>query len=124
MYSEIKQKEFEWYLRDLFFRSLYNNNNTGLVVNIQKKEIPSFLRKYLRYRQTNIEELSNLLEIVLDKLQNVNVLTIDKENIKFESKLIRKQCGKCFYINYLSKSEPYQCTRCKSSDLNEFPKTK
>jgi hypothetical protein len=122
MYSEIKLKEFEWYLRDFFFRSTNNNKNTDLVVNFKRDEIPSSLRKYLRYKSSDIEEISNLLEIVLIKLQKDKVLTTDIKSVKIDSKLIRKQCSKCFYINYLSTNEPIQCSRCKSPDLHEFPK--
>jgi predicted Zn-ribbon and HTH transcriptional regulator len=124
MYSDIKLKEFEWYLRDLFFRTTSNNKNMDILVNFKRDEISSSLRKYLRYKNTDIEEISNLLEIVLNKLQKDNVLTIDNKNIKIDSKLKRKQCSNCFYINYLSINEPIQCSRCNSQDLHDFPKRK
>jgi hypothetical protein len=122
MYSEIKLKEFEWYLRDFFFRASNNNKNTEIAINFKRDEIPLSLREYLRYKHSSIEELSNLLEVVLIKLQKDNFLTIENKNIKIDSRLIRKQCSKCFYINYLSINESIQCSRCNSPYLHEFPK--
>ena len=122
MYSEIKLKEFEWYLRDFFFRYKDNNKNTDVLNNFKRDEIHSSLRKYLRYKNSDMEEISNLLEIVLIKLQKDKVLTIDNKNIKIDSKLVRKQCSKCFYINYLLLNEIIQCSRCDSLSLHEFPK--
>jgi len=37
MYSEIKLKEFEWYLRDFLFRAINNNKNTDLLINFKKR---------------------------------------------------------------------------------------
>lgn len=122
MYSEIKLKEFEWYLRDFLFRATNNNKNTDLLINFKKDDMSSSLRKYLRYKNSDIEEISNLLEIVLIKLQKDKVLTINNKNIKIEAKLTRTQCSKCFYINYLSINESIQCSRCNSPDLHKFPK--
>jgi hypothetical protein len=122
MHSEIKLKEFEWYLRDFFFRSINNNKNKGSLVTFKRDEILSSLRKYLRYRNSETEEISNLLENSLIKLQKDNVLIANNKDIKIDSKLTRKQCSKCFYINYLSTNEPIQCTRCNSLDMHDFPK--
>ena len=122
MYSEIKLKEFEWYLRDFFFRTINTNKNKNLLVSFKRDEILSSLRKYLRYKNSEIEEISNLLENVLIKMQKDNVLTTNNKDIKIDSQLTRKQCSKCFYINYLSINEPIQCTRCNSLDMHDFPK--
>jgi hypothetical protein len=122
MYSEIKLKEFEWYLRDFLFRAINDNKNTDLLINFKKDDMSSSLRKYLRYKHSDIEEISNILEIVLIKLQKDKVLTIDNKNIKIKAKLTRMQCSKCFYINYLSINESIQCSRCNSPDLHIFPK--
>ena len=94
MYSEIKLKEFEWYLRDFLFRSINNNKNTDLLINFKRDDVSSSLRKYLRYKNSDIKEVSNLLEIVLIKLQKDKVLTIDNKNIKIDAKLTRTQCSK------------------------------
>ena len=122
MYSEIKLKEFEWYLRDFFFRTINTNKNKNLLVSFKRDEILSSLRKYLRYKNSEIEEISNLLENVLIKMQKDNVLTTNNKDIKIDSQLTRKQCSKCFYINYLSKNEPIHCNRCNSPELREFRK--
>ena len=122
MYSEYKIKEFEWYLRDFFFRVTNNNKNIDIVINFNRDEISLSLRKYLRYKHSSFEEISNILEVVLIKMQKDNVVIIDDKNIKINSKLIRKQCGKCFYINYLSENEQIQCSRCNSRYLHDSPK--
>jgi len=127
MYSEIKVKEFEWYLRDLFFRINKNNNNNDkeLIKDFRKEEIAKFLIKnYLRYRDFEFDEISNLLNIVLEDMQKNNILIIDNELIKIHSKFNRKQCTKCFYINYLSLNEGICCRRCHSNNLQEFPRKK
>jgi hypothetical protein len=126
MYSKIKIKEFEWYLRDLFFRTNNNNNNDKDFINdFRKDEIARVLIKnYLRYRNSELDEISNLLNIVLENMQKNNILIVDNEKIKIHSKFNRKQCTKCFYINYLSLIEAICCSRCKSENLQEFPKKK
>jgi hypothetical protein len=125
MYSDIKLKEFDWYLRDLFFRTNKNNNNDKKIENFSKEEIAKFLIKnYLRYRNSGFDEISNLLNMVLDDMQKNNILIVDNEIIKIHSNFNRKQCAKCFYINYLSLKEDIHCRRCDSDNLQEFPKKK
>jgi ribosomal protein L40E len=125
MYSDIKLKEFDWYLRDLFFRTNKNNNNDKEIENFSKEEIAKFLIKnYLRYRNSGFDEISNLLNMVLDDMQKNNILIVDNEIIKIHSNFNRKQCAKCFYINYLSLKEAIHCRRCDSDNLQEFPKKK
>jgi hypothetical protein len=126
VYTEITLKEFEWYLRDLFFRS--NTNNNQKFIDSFKKEdiINTLLKKYLRYRNSEYAEISDLLNIVLTKLQKKKVIEFEEDNstVKLHSKFVRKQCKKCFYINYLSTNENPQCFRCNSGELQEFPNRK
>lgn len=121
MYSELTLKEFEWYLRDLFFRSSKSNREISI---LKKENVAENLKKYLRYKNLEILEIYNLLDIVLDKMHNDNIIKINEKNIEFRSKIERKQCDKCFYINYLFENEIIKCKRCNSPDLKEFPKKK
>jgi len=63
MYPEITLKEFEWHLRDLFFRS--NTNNTQKFINYFKKEeiVNTLIDNYLRYRNSEFEKMSDILNI-------------------------------------------------------------
>ncbi len=126
MTLEIELRELEWYLRDLFFRA--NANNSQIFIDRFRKEdiINTLLKNYLRYRNYEYEKISNRLNTVLTDLHSKNVLMFDKEidNIKLYSKFDRKQCKKCYYINYLSKNEDIQCSRCSSIEMQEFPPRK
>jgi hypothetical protein len=126
VYSEITLKEFEWYLRDLFFRS-GANNNPEFIDSFEKEEIiDTLLKKYLRYRNSGYDEISGLLNIVLTNLESKKVIEFEKNSntIKIYSKFYRKQCKKCFYINYLSVNENIRCNRCNSAELHDFPNKK
>ncbi len=124
--SEIVLKEFEWYLRDLFFRS--NANNSQKVTDYFNREdiINALLKNYLRYRNYEYDKISDLLNTVLANLHSKNVIELEKDakNVKLHSKLDRKQCKKCYYINYLSMNEKIQCSRCNSVEIQEFPSRK
>lgn len=123
MYSEITLKEFEWYLRDLFFRNSKDTKNLE-VDYLEKEKIAENLKNYLRYRDLDILEIHNLLDIVLERMVKDNIIKIDEKKVKIRLKIDRKQCTKCFYINYLWESEIIKCKRCDSSDLREFPPKK
>lgn len=122
MNSNILLSEFEWYIRDYFFR--INNKNVEEFKEIfEINEIGSCLHKnYLRYRTWRLDEVYNMVNKIIPHLQDKNVLTTiaDNAKVKLHSKLDRKQCSKCFYINYLSINEMVQCHRCMSKDLKEF----
>ncbi len=124
--SEIVLKEFEWYLRDLFFRS--NVNNSQKVIDCFNREniINTLLKNYLRYRNYDYDKISDLLNTVLANLHSKNVIKFEKDvnNIKLYSVFDRKQCKKCYYINYLSINEKIQCSRCNSVEIQEFPSRK
>ena len=53
-------------------------------------------------------------------MQKNNILIVDNEIIKIHSKLTRKQCTKCFYINYLSLNEAIRCRRCNSAQFTRI----
>ncbi len=125
MYSQTILKEFEWHLRDLFFRSNKNNNQDFIKYFRKDEVVNDIINNYLRFRNSDPDEILNLLNRVLENMQKINVLMIvDSETIKISSNFNRKQCTKCFYINYLSINEHIQCSRCNSDNLQEFPKRK
>jgi hypothetical protein len=121
MYSEIALKEFDWYLRDFFFRT-GKNNKDKTIITIKIDKVAESLKNYLRYRDTDILEINNLLDIVLKKMHGDNIIKINGEYIEIKTRAERKQCGLCLYINYLYENEIKNCKRCKSFDLQEFPK--
>lgn len=113
--------EFEWYLRDLFFRA---SNKSGEFQKVfDTKWITKTLHEnYLRYREWNISEISDTLSIVLPILQEKGVLVIkpSHEIVELNSELDRKQCSSCYYINCLAREELKKCLRCSSEKLVEF----
>ncbi len=125
MYSQIILKEFEWHLRDLFFKS-NKNNNQDFIKYFRKDEVVNYIiNNYPRYRNSEAGEILNILNMVLENMQKINVkMMVDSETIKISLNFSRKQCTKCFYINYLSINESIQCSRCNSDKLQEFPKRK
>ncbi len=125
MNSEVKIKEFEWYLRDYFFKVNKDKNDKALTKEFKKDEIPNFLIKtYLRYRNSDLNEIRDLLNIVTSNMHKNNILIENNKTITIYSNPDRKQCVQCYYINYLFKNEPIQCNKCNSKDLREFPPKK
>ena len=124
--SEIVLKEFEWYLRDLFFRSNFNNSQTVNDGLDREDIINTLLKNYLRYRNYDYDKISDLLNTVLANLHSKNVIKFEKDsnNVKLYSVFDRKQCKKCYYINYLSINEKKRCSRCDSAEIQEFPSRK
>ena len=118
--------EFEWYLRDFLFRA--NNNKTGEFCKLfETKDIVSnFQEKYFRYRTWNVDQISSALSNVLPALQAKGAITYDPTRgiVQLNSKLDRKQCSLCYYINCLGKEEIKLCLRCRSEKLVEFPNPK
>ncbi len=125
MNSEVKVKEFEWYLRDYFFKINKDKNDQELTKEFKKEEIPNSLIKiYLRYRNSDPNEIRDLLNTVIENMHKNNILFTDNKNINIYSNLDRKQCVQCYYINYLFKNEPIECSKCNSKILREFPPKK
>lgn len=135
------KKELEWYLRDFFFRinnskdidkiagldiskKLSKEDSQGFMSKFQIDEVTRYLRNnYLRYKNSDMYELSIIVENVMSNMEDLTVLR--KENakiIKLYSSFERKQCSTCFYINYISKNDNLKCQRCGSEKLTEFPK--
>jgi hypothetical protein len=120
--SEIEIKEFEWYLRDYFFRQ-YNQGNQEF----NKEILIQGIRFYLRYRNFELRKIAALIDSAVESLSSRSVVVIkevDVNPIRLTSGLSRLQCSKCFYISYLSSNEPMKCLRCSAMELNDFPKKK
>ena len=86
---------------------------------------------YLRYRNSNLEKLNELVNLVSENLISRQVIAKrcsniagDNSSLELTSKLSRLQCLKCFYISYLGNNESRNCLRCSSTELQEFPKRK
>lgn len=119
--TDVKIRELDWYLRDHLFRQ----SNKGRQ-EFEQRSIPSeMINTYLRYRNDDINEIFQLVDIVVDNLLNRHVIKkIENDTFELYGGLNRLQCSKCFYVSYLSESEERACLRCKSGMLNEFPKKK
>ena len=104
--KDVEIKEFEWYLRDHFFRQS-SNNNQGSRQKFQKDTLgKEMMNLYSRYRNSNTAAEDN------------------DSSFELTSKLSRLQCSRCFYISYLANNEPKNCLRCSSTELYDFPKRK
>ena len=118
--------EFEWYLRDLLFRSNDNTSDNFRML-FETKEIVSILnKKYLRYKTWKVDQISSVLASVLPVLQKSGAIIYEPASgiVQLNSKLDRKQCSVCFYINCLGLDEPKFCLRGGSDKLVEFPNSK
>ncbi len=126
MNTEILLFEFEWYLRDYFFR-INNRNNEDFKSIFDNNEICRFMKEnYLKYKNWNMKEITKLFNIVISDLHDRNVLIVKKDTstVILKSRFVRKQCANCYYINYLSSSESPNCHRCKLDNLKDFPSKK
>ena len=125
MNSEVKIKELEWYLRDYFFKVNKDKDDQNIIKDFKRDEIPtSLIKTYLRYRNSDPNEIRDLLNMVTSNMQRNNIIIENDEILSIYSNLDRKQCVQCYYINYLFKNEPLQCSKCNSKDLREFPPKK
>jgi hypothetical protein len=130
LFTDVEIKEFEWYLRDYFFRQ--SNDPLASRQRFQKEKLGiDMMNLYLRYRNSSLEKLNELVNIVSENLVSRQVVikkcdNIQRDNSSLEltSKLSRLQCPKCFYISYLSDKESRNCLRCSGTELHEFPKRK
>jgi hypothetical protein len=118
--SPVREMEFEWYFRDHLFRSM-NKGLTRLEINTIPKTI---VNTYLRYRNANVDEISILLHSAVENLALRNVINHVGAFIELKGKITRKQCGKCFYVCYVSENEPLSCFRCFNNELRDFPAKK
>ncbi|MGA7367798.1 MAG: hypothetical protein WBX01_01625 [Nitrososphaeraceae archaeon] len=117
--ADVRIRELDWYLRDHLFRQ----SNRG-ILEFEQRTLPSEITKtYLRYRNDDIDEISQLVDIVVGNLLHQQVIKMrDGHSFELLSTLSRLQCSKCYYISYLAESEEVACLRCNSRTLAEFPK--
>lgn len=113
-------RELEWYLRDHLFRQ----SNTGKT-SFRRELLPQeMIALYLRYRNSDPDQLSNMMASVIETLTADKVLRQDNNELKLLGSITRLQCVKCFYINYLAEAEPRICLRCRHKELQDFPRKK
>ena len=113
-------RELEWYLRDHLFRQS-NTGNTSFERELLPQKMATL---YLRYRNSDPDQLSNIMASVIEILTAEKVVRQDSNELKLLGRMTRLQCVKCYYINYLTEVEPRVCLRCKHSELQDFPKKK
>jgi hypothetical protein len=120
--QDIEIKEFEWYLRDHLFRQ----SNQGRQQQFKKESLAQEMTSlYLRYRNsTTSQHMNEMINTVVENLISGKVLKTFENSLELTSRLSRLQCSKCFYISYLSISEPRNCLRCSFNELHDFPKKK
>jgi len=119
--NEREITEFEWYMRDHLFRK----SNQGRQ-KFQKEELRKEMSNlYLRYRNTNLEMVTELTDIVVEDLISQKVLRriMSDKSLQLTSELSRLQCSNCYYISYLISNEPRKCLRCSSTELHDFPRS-
>jgi hypothetical protein len=113
-------RELEWYLRDHLFRQ----SNAGKT-SFRRKFLPQeMVALYLRYRNSDPDQLSNIMTSVIEILTARKVVRQDRNELKLLGRMTRLQCIKCFYVNYLTEVEPRLCLRCQHSELQDFQKKK
>jgi hypothetical protein len=123
--KDVEVKEFEWYLRDHIFRQSNNQGRHKFQKETLAKEM---MNLYLRYRNSNLENLNEMVNLVSENLLSRKVMKMmnsdTNKSLELTSNLSRLQCSKCFYISYLSSNEPKNCLRCSCTELYDFPKRK
>jgi len=118
--SDALVKELEWYLRDHVFRQSNAGKNS-----FRRELLPhEMVTLYLRYRNSDPDQLSNIMTSVIENLLAKKVLRQDHGELKLLGEMTRLQCVKCFYINYLTEAESQACLRCRHGDLQDFPRKK
>lgn len=118
--SDVAIRELDWYLRDHLFRQ----SNAGKTT-FRNESLPGEMASlYLRYRNADLQQLSQTMTPVIEGLVARKILEQDGNELRILGKLARLQCAKCFYINYLAEAEPSACLRCEHAELHDFPKKK
>ena len=113
-------REVEWYLRDHLFRQ----SNAGKT-SFRREFLPQeMVALYLRYRNSDPDQLSNIMTSAIEILTARKVVRQDSNELKLLGSMTRLQCVKCFYVNYLTEVEPRLCLRCQHSELQDFQKKK
>ena len=120
MSGDVAIRELDWYLRDHLFRQ----SNAGKSA-FRRESLPGeMVTLYLRYRGADQQQLSELMNPVIDSMVARKVLEQNGNELKLQGTLTRLQCGKCFYINYLVDAEPRACMKCQHTELRDFPPKK
>lgn len=91
-----ENNEFEWYIRDHLFRQ----SNQGRQ-KFQKEEIGKEMKNlYLRYKNSDLEKLNKLTDIIIEDLISRQVLqqVATDGSLQLTSRLSRLRCVKCYYI--------------------------
>jgi hypothetical protein len=118
--SDTAIRELDWYLRDHLFRQ----SNAGKS-SFRRESLPSEMAAlYLRYRNADLQQLSQLMDPVVQGLVARKVLEQNENELRMLGRLSRLQCAKCFYINYLADAEQRVCLRCQHTELHDFPRKK
>jgi hypothetical protein len=113
-------RELEWYLRDHLFRQ----SNAGKT-SFRRESLPQeMVALYLRYRNSDPDQLSNTMIPVIETLTARKVVRQDSKELNLLGRMTRLRCTKCFYVNYLTELEPRVCLRCQHSELHDFPNKK
>jgi len=119
--SDTELFELTWYIRDYLFRN-HNQEGSEIVADNMAAEMKSL---YLRYRDSNIEQLTELAKLVSEKLQETSVLIpFEGSKLKMNDILNRWQCSNCKYISYLTNLEEMKCFRCGSKEIKEFMRSR
>jgi hypothetical protein len=119
MVKGIEVTEFEWYLRDHLFRQSNHGRER-----FRKEELGEEMSNLcFRYKNSNLEKLNELADIVIQNLISRQVLQQVKigRSLQLTSRLSRSRCSNCYYISYLTRNEPRKCLRCSSIELRDFP---
>ena len=122
--NNVQLFEFEWYLRDYLFRANNNNKSGEFCLVFETKDIVNTLHeKYLRFKTWTVAEIRDTLLNVLPIMQKRGALdnNLAPDIVQLKSKLERRQCAVCYYVNCLGTAEPEKCLRCHSEKLVQFP---
>lgn len=109
---DIELKEFEWYFRDIIYR-YYNEKGEEF----ERDKLADIMQTHLRYKHTNKSYIEELINQVIPYL---SIIKIDSDKIVIDDILARYQCKDCLYISYIASKEEMICSRCNSTNINEF----
>jgi hypothetical protein len=117
--TDVRIRELDWYLRD----HLFKQSNKGRQEFEQRDLPPELIKTYLRYRNDDLDQISQLVDIVVGNLLHQHVIKKkDVDSFVLRGTLKRLQCSKCYYVSILAEAEEISCLRCNSRTLDEFPK--
>jgi hypothetical protein len=98
--SDTTIRELDWYLRDHLFRQ----SNAGKT-SFRKESLPGEMATiYLRYKNADFQQLSQIMIPVLEGLVAKKVLEQDGSGLKMPGRLARLQCAKMLLHQLLGRS--------------------